>query len=686
MRKIYLSMLAIALCALLLLASCQGDSGTGTLKLHLTKADAKALLPGNDYPLEVTRYRVMGTGPDNKSFNINTDSQYMTIDGLALGQWSITATGLNSEGSEIVRGSVTHNLTTTAQTAVITLNEMVGSGTLSLSFNWENSEVFDPSLLVYLKGPSGAESQVALTTFNANTKTATYVNTSLAAGSYTVRCILKSGSTIVSGLVEAVRIANSATTQGALCLDYTAYNSGSGSLVLINKAGVPVTGKITGISETVAANVDRPITFSVDTAYLETDGLTISWYYDGEQIGATKPLELTLDDKMLPVAATDTVILNCLPGTHRLDVVVSSALLGSTGSTSISFTAALEGTAGTLALLGSFSDNPQGIRVKSDTMVSPLPGDKFLIVTPSESRIQIARVLRNTLYLLNEYDANDFSFIADISQVASERANGIVALAENKEGASNLSLLKFNSDANTLSLATRCVGFLYQNNSNYAIDKVESIGFSSSASRVFYYDPVQKRIRSVYVDASTAEASVSPFLNLGNATAMTASNTLDVNQAGNRMIISGNEAKAFVLSINSTNPVIGGAPVELPMSESLVASAIGRDGHIVAAGPSGFSRYTYSMNTSSPALAKQETFNVAASKLRYRDDRSTLYAMDRTDSTIKYYSSSASGVLSDLGTMPVGSIPRDFVINGSYMLISTDDSKLVLARIINESE
>ena len=83
MRKSISLLLIVVLIALLV--SCAENPGTTTMKLILsTSSDggSRTLLPSDSTLLDVTKYTISGTGPNGKTFTVNTDSSSVEIEGV----------------------------------------------------------------------------------------------------------------------------------------------------------------------------------------------------------------------------------------------------------------------------------------------------------------------------------------------------------------------------------------------------------------------------------------------------------------------------------------------------------------------------------------------------------------------------------------------------------------------------
>ena len=163
MRKSLSMFLIVALVALLV--SCSENPGTTTMKLILsTSSDgtSRTLLPSDSTLLDVTKYTISGTGPNGKTFTLNTDNSSVEIEGLTIGEWTVTAKGLNREGTELVSGTSTFRLTATASPQTIILNTLVGTGTFSYVLDWSLCDVLHPSMDVFLTGPDMDADEVPL--------------------------------------------------------------------------------------------------------------------------------------------------------------------------------------------------------------------------------------------------------------------------------------------------------------------------------------------------------------------------------------------------------------------------------------------------------------------------------------------------------------------------------------------
>ena len=402
----------------MLLASCSENPGTTTMKLVLsTKVEegSRTLLPTDNTLIDVTKYTVCGIGPNGKTFTKSTDSSSVEIEGLTIGEWTVTAKGLNREGTELVSGSSTFRLTSTPTPQTIVLDSLVGTGSFSMVLDWSLCDVANPKMEVFLTGPDMDADEVILDiTMNTDAKTAT-VSESLSAGSYKVRAILWDGTTQVAGLVEAVRISNGMTTSGSHTFHFN--ELGPTTLTYFNDAtGKPLKGTLSATSnpETYLDGLQYTFQFAfTDQASIDTNGLSLEWYYDGN-------LVQVVDSLTTSGSSLSRVVGH---GVHRIDAVVYNKRLGSTGSASFTFTVVPNGQSGEMALLN--DDAAGGIsNIDEDTIISSLPGDMFLVTTPNSAKIYICSISSGSFHVVKEYGADNFAWLGRLKHVfSSEDSN-----------------------------------------------------------------------------------------------------------------------------------------------------------------------------------------------------------------------------------------------------------------------
>ena len=676
-------------------ASCKQEGGTATMKLMLKKTDlgAKTLTPGDASSLQITRFRLTGNGPKNATFDITTDNTSVTINGLEVGTWNVTAKGLNASGTELVQGSTVYELTQNSGTAQLVLDEMVGTGTFILNIDWVNTEVPDPSLQVFLTAQGGVEGPLAAEP-DYNNRTAS-ISKSLAAGSYIVRGVLKSGDFHVGGFVDSIRIVGGQTTQGSVSISQMQYADASGYFLLTNKAGEPVRGTMTGFgtdqdsSPILEANTDKVIKFTLDNAFETAPGLRIQWFLDG----------LALSDSKI-LGKENQITANITPGSHRIDAVVSNDLLGSYGCVSTTFLAMLSSTKGALSKLSDFSTiligkvggQCQYLTLGSDTIVSPLPSGKFLIVSPSKSKIAVMKVVRNCLDLVKVYDEKDFPYIADIKMVRSDAVLPWIVIQDEKGGTENMSFLKFNQADGTISYCTglsRIEGDYKINDTITAkLGDVKAIEIVGSANRVYIWDESctilnDTRRRSMWfqIDGDKVVCSGPDIENV----AFSDSNKVSFSPSGNSVARTQDGSCQIMFNEVHSRGTFGewkyvGNTTTAPSDVILAA-----DNCIIAANGS-LERFTADyLSITSPATVTPQTVELSSDQIILDAQAAFLYAMDSASRTIYSLSRSSAGVLERIGNCKIsqnsGIKLTMMAMAGPNILVAADSGYLTLCRV-----
>ena len=349
----------------LMLGGCKEESNANRSTLRLSMEGRQSLdrmLSPQDTPLEVSRYTVEGTGPQGTTFSVMSNTPSVEVEGLLIGAWTIRAVGQNTHGVDLVDGQVEVTLTKEPTAAIIELDSLSGKGTMTVRLDWDATKITNPSLELWLTDAAGAKKAIVPTINNLAQGSVTYTG-SYDAGSYLLQAKLYSGSIAVAGCVEVIRVVGNRTTEGSISLSLDKYADVPTSLTLINKLGVPVQCTIEGISASMSALT--PATAEL-VALNERDSgtLDVTWYLDGQQISSSPTCTFTPSS-----------------GSHRLDVIAQGALLASSGSASISFTASVSGTAGVPIPVSEIADTVDGLHVGMDARAAFLPDGKILLAS-----------------------------------------------------------------------------------------------------------------------------------------------------------------------------------------------------------------------------------------------------------------------------------------------------------------
>ena len=400
MKRRLSNLLFLSLCLVALLSiSCTDEEATAarsSLRLSMESAQAlgRTLVP-DDTPLSVSRYVVEGDGPQGSTFSVVSTNTAVEIQGLLVGNWSLTAVGQNAQGTDLVRGTLGVNITKEPTDAVIELNTLAGTGVMDVEFYWDASQISDGTLSVWLEDATGFRRLLTPKINNSANGSVQYTST-LEAGSYLLQAQLNSATIRVAGCVEVVRIVGAKTTEAHIELRLDKYSEVPNSVLLVDHLGTPIQCTIAGITETMVAQQSA-------TATLTTEGgqpIQVNWYLDGELIDGNQSCTFTPSS-----------------GTHRLDVIAKGALLASSGSASISFTATVAGEPGIPTLINRVEDNTNGMLIGEGAQVAFLPDGKFLLANKTEETLQVCRIVRDSVEVIHTYTTADSFNLAGVASI-----------------------------------------------------------------------------------------------------------------------------------------------------------------------------------------------------------------------------------------------------------------------------
>ena len=656
------------LTVLLLLVACSENPGTTTMRLELSTEScegSRTLLPSDSTLLDVTRYTVSGTGPNGKTFTRSADSSSVEIEGLTIGEWTVTAKGLNREGTELVSGTKTFRLTSTATPQTIILDTLIGTGSFSFSLDWSLCDVASPAMEVYLTGPDMKSDEVPLdVTLNTQTKTATLSET-LSAGSYKVRVLLKDGSQLVAGLVEAIRISNGTSTTGSHTFHFN--ELGPTTLMYFADAtGTPIRGTLSasGNPETFLDGLQYSFAFSfTEPGNVSTEGLSLDWYYDGN-------LERS-DTSLTSSGSTLTKVVG--HGVHRIDAVVYNKLLGSTGSAAYTFTVVPNGSTGEMALLNADAANALD-SIDSNTIISPLPGGKFLVTSPDSAKMYICGISSNALQVLKTYNASNFGWIGSIKHVFSDDEMPYVIITDNYSGTENFTALKFNAGANTLEEIS---GMRFQGRiPSYGIPftNFTAAAFNATAGFVtlsdagsYGYDYVLKVANGTLATAGTVRKKNSTYYNVSD---------MDYSPNGLYHVSTGLASAKFISSsvtdLGSLSQLTESEASSSPMSMIRYVN----NQTVIGANSLGLTSYKVVPGS---AYTKYKTIGMSVKDLE-ADGENYFYVADNSRRIVSF---SASGFeVTQLGATELEASIRSICLSGGYLAVLTSQNDIALFQAI----
>lgn len=441
-----LTVLTLLLALSTLFVSCDGETQTGDLSIVLEKNVTRSILP-SDYSLDITDYSLTVTNTStSKTYTFNNKRTFFTLSDVPLGTYTITAEGKNSSGTTLVQGTTSFNFSKTNTTATVILEELVGSGGVSIAFVWAAANIeTGASIAVTLTGEDNAYSETAtLTAAALTTSTLTFEKSGIPSGSYTLSAILYDNGVKVSGITEAVRVVDSTTTTGSVTFSVDTIEASVGTLTLTNSAGTPVTCSISGISsgDTIAAGVTQTLTF--DTGSLDESDLTIKWYYDGVYDGSGVTYSFSPE-----------------PGYHRVDVVARTNMLASSGSAQVQFEATHQGAEGEPIVSGVITTS-SSIPLGGRNTIAFLDDGKVIVSSDQNLKATVCSIARNTLVA-----ENSISYSYPVMQMLAVGNNGDkVAFLHDPSGKASTTRYDYNSSTALLSNPVNDGGYITTQISN----------------------------------------------------------------------------------------------------------------------------------------------------------------------------------------------------------------------------
>jgi alpha-tubulin suppressor-like RCC1 family protein len=315
----FLSLLLIIVTALA--AGCGGSGkpprATGAISLSISDQQfrARTIQPGLD--MNLTAYDIHGAGPEGETLvRENVSSGTVLINSLKVGDWTITVDGKNGAGVIIASGYSVAPVTA-GQTVSLTIEvqPLSGNGVLRIALSWPAGRLANPVVEATLAPSGGSPASIAFAIAGDNLS-ATYENNSLPVGYYTLNVELRDGTSKVWGAVEVVRILAGQTSAGTYPLSADMLNSPEGGIEigiapnLHNPIEITFSGQLSSLPQgsemTVTATTSQPVD-------------SYQWYLNGALLsGFSGPIV--------------TVGNGLARQTHRLDLIVATANLISSGT------------------------------------------------------------------------------------------------------------------------------------------------------------------------------------------------------------------------------------------------------------------------------------------------------------------------------------------------------------------
>ena len=315
------------------------DSSTvnlATIAIYLdTGAGFRPMTITPEMPLEVSEYRVYGSGPASSAFELMTGESTCVVDELLPGEWMFGAEGLNSSGEILFAGVTSSTVDRDTGEITIHLSEPEGEGTLTLTFSWDESLVLNPLLTVEMANDEET------TAFNPTISAGSaMVNATLEAGLYEMRAILSSDGEHVAGAADYVKIIANHDTIGSIALNIVLMPV-SPTVAVKAPCMTPFEIEITGYEPPVFTGSETTLSAGAEIG----PGTIFTWFIDG--VWAADGQDFILD--------TGT------PCTKRIDVLANADGFASGGSASLEVSVHDPVYYGSLVFIESLFDNDGGV-------------------------------------------------------------------------------------------------------------------------------------------------------------------------------------------------------------------------------------------------------------------------------------------------------------------------------------
>lgn len=680
-----LVILLALLLPLTMLASCQEAQKTADLTVTLDENSRTLSSKNTDF--DVTNYLVeCASHGGGDPITMTTSRTSFVIQGLPVGTYTISATGRNDSGQSIVKGSTNFNLTTSNRNAVIVLKELIGEGGLNIKFTWDSSLASDAVVKVSLEPADGQTIETVTQTLESVDGSATFTQSGLPSGSYILTAGLYSGSTMLAGSVEAVRISNNDTVEGTISLSLDSVDtSQTGKITLENMAGIPVECSIVGFEEgtTVQAQVEKTITFSASG--LDEEELTVIWYLDGVKIGSGLEIDIIPE-----------------PGVHRLDVVASTDKLGSSGSASVTFESAILGQDG-VPVLGSMitEETVDGISISDDMLLEFLPDGNLLVMDNGSRKAQVAAVKKNTIELLSSQNmaqpVEALAALYDTDNVVMVYSDSMEAMSYTYNSGTGRLEEAFGNNGTPLADEGRYIriygivpGWPYadggygiyasidaaaEGDDQYIIDLI-SIHSAIDEDKVYIRTdpPQQNAALANKVDIFSSLPNGDGVLGIDSDTGKTSLSFPGISDASN---------------IEYMKHINGEVVTGVTAATALPSGSTRNIRFVVASGDT-FHFYETDRDqsqeggyTEAGSMDRSEGNGLDTVQLLLSDDENFLYALNSGNKSVSTYSVSWDGELEYVGITDLSFVPESATVNtdGDYMAIRGTNGELALMRI-----
>jgi len=307
MKKTIIRLITAAL--VLLWAGCQSPINPekiGSLSVTINDGVSRSILP--EISMNPASYELEGTGPNDASFTETVGSgSSATITDLAFGQWSVTATAFNSDGTAIGAGNGTVTVLSNSTVSLnITVVPFEGEGSLELDVIWPGAQIQTAQIESTLT-PSSGESRDLAFTVNGEAGNASFSADDVASGYHTLILKLLDNGHLAIGAVEVVRIVADQSTSGILEFENVNQATGNIEVGITPEMNDPLDVSISGAELTKPENQSLDLSASVSNY---EGNVTYVWYVNATAVATGAAF--TLDNSWAQ-------------GYYRVDVTAFSA-------------------------------------------------------------------------------------------------------------------------------------------------------------------------------------------------------------------------------------------------------------------------------------------------------------------------------------------------------------------------
>ncbi len=423
MKKYMWIMILIIVVTGLVFVGCAEQDGTTNLKVRLNDATSSRAIARDMYApigegLDIYGYILEGTGPNENSLTLTTNSSQVNINGLVIGTWNLLVTAINQQGTPLATGEKTFQLTTRNNSVEVIIDTLIGSGDLRVDFSWGEEEFEEIDFTLGLKKQNGALVDVSSSVqVNAQSSSAQY-QTTLDAGVYEMTYSIFSNGVKLTGGIDIIRVLDNKETHAEVDLTIKKETPEPTGLAIQNTFGRSISGSISGLQDIVSPHSPLSATFVDDTQGPHT--YEVKWYLNGELL-----------------TTGQTANFSTYTGAHRLDAIAQGSQIGNIGAFTKSFKASVTQNGDLPFIVSSITgadvdknDNPYFLHQVTDS--------KFLrdgrIVISSSNGIQVCDVVNDELVVLHSYttSGNGISVATDpyptqgVSDIAIDTNDNIV--------------------------------------------------------------------------------------------------------------------------------------------------------------------------------------------------------------------------------------------------------------------